>query len=441
MVASLPSRLPSQEAPPKLNAQRLLPSDGLLILQIVLIPLMKPAVWGEVISADLLFVVIVVALIAESILGLRRLHWVPGVGALVVYVASLTPSLLATSDMGASLFKLATEFYLIGLAAVTVAVVDDRMKLRRALLAWLAATAVVSLDGVLSLLAFIAGWPKWLLDYSSFGFGSLPPGPYPRLALTFLNANMACNYLTASLGFTYLCLRLGYIPRISFWLLLISLIVTSMSTLSPGLGGIALLAGFLVWIDRSEAQPAIGTTAFLAGVVAAGLFIIALALTPFPHSTATFQVNLPGGITFYPAPRLLIWIAAFNQFVAHPWVGIGIGIDPVHVGFQNPNGFEVLTDAHNMFLSIAAQCGLVGLIGVAAILQMAVGRKSWVSISRAGALTQMVLCATFLDVFVYQGIGGSFEDTRHIWLLLGLLMTTKRIYFDQDEVARTLTSV
>ena len=305
---------------------------------IFLIPMMKPAGRAPVIAADLLFVLLVLVLAGEAMLGLRRLYWIPAFAALLGYVACLAPSLLATSSLGTSLFKLATEFYLIGLAAVTGFLVDDRRKLRRALLVWLAAAALVSLDGVLSLVAFVIGGPKWLLDYSGFGFGSLPPGPYPRLALTFFNANMACNYLTASLGVAFVCRKLGYIGQAAFLFTVAGLTVASLSTISPGLGGVFLLAGYLIWIDRERFRPLTRKAALLLGVAAAALFIVALSLTPFRHSTATFRIDLPGGLTFYPGPRLLIWIAAFKQFVAHPLAGIGIGIDPVQVSFQSPNG-------------------------------------------------------------------------------------------------------
>ncbi|HEU5066898.1 MAG TPA: O-antigen ligase family protein [Sphingomicrobium sp.] len=415
------------------TAQRLLPSDRLLIALIFLVPIMKPAVRPPVIAADLLFVLLVLVLAAETMLGLRRLYWIPAFPPLLGYVACLALSLLATSDLGLSLFKLATEFYLIGLAAVTGFLVDDRRKLRFALLAWLAAAAVVSLDGLLSLAAFAIGWPKWLVDYSGFGFDSLPPGPYPRLALTFFNFNMACNYLTASLGVAFVCRKLGYIRRTSFLLIVAGLAIASLSTISPGLGGMALLGGYLIWIDRGGFAPRARRAAVSLGVVAAALFVVALALTPFRHSTATFQIDLPGGVTLYPAPRLLIWIAAFKQFAAHPLVGIGIGIDPVHVGFQSPTGFQLLTDAHNIFLSIAAQCGVVGLIGLAAVVYLAIASKPSLRIASAEALSGAALCATFLNVLLYQGIGGSFEDTRHIWLLLGLLIGSARAFRMPDQ--------
>jgi O-antigen ligase len=348
-------------------------------------------------------------------------------------VACLVPSLLATSDMRASLLKLATEFYLIGLGGVTAWMIDSERKFRLAVMAWLAATALVCLDACLSLAGFASGRGGWLLDYSSNGFGSLPIGDYPRLALTFFGANMACNYLTVSTALAFVALSLGYIPRWSCWMLLAAIGIAALSTISAGLGGIALLAGLWIWVTYRNDFPALAAGAFIVSVLAAILFVVALAVTPFAHSTAPFEVRLPGGASLYGAGHVLTWTAAMEQFLHHPVIGIGIGIAPVHVRLEIPSGLEVLTDAHNVFLSIAAQCGLVGLAGLFALIALAVVRTPWSAGFRGKQVPQFILGATFLDVFVYQGLGGSFEDTRYIWLLLGLLIAANGIDFSRAD--------
>jgi O-antigen ligase len=418
---------------PESARARLLPSDWLLSALIFATPFMKPSLSRQVIGADLLFVVLALAVTIEVLLGLRRLCWIAGFGALVAYVAGPSPSLLATSDLDRSLFKYATEFYLIGLAGVTAWMIDSEIKFRRAVLAWLAATALVCLDGVLSLVAFATGRGTWLLDYSGNGFGSLPPGNYPRLALTFFGANMACNYLTVSLALAFLARNLGYTSRSTCWLLLAGIAVAALSTISAGLGGIALLAGLWLWVRHRGDFPPIATTGLVLGLAGAAVFVIALVVMPIPHPTAPFLIRLPGGATVYGAGHLLTWSAALKQFLHHPLIGIGLGIDPIHVGLANPTGFEVLTDSHNIFLSIAAQCGLAGLAGLAALLAFVIARTPWSAGIRGKQLPQLVLGATFLDVFVYQGLGGSFEDTRHIWVLLGLFMAANRIELSRGD--------
>ena len=413
--------------------ERPLPSDLLLLVLIFALPLMKPAISREVIVADLLFVVLALAVAIEVLLGLRRLSWVSGFGALIAYVAGLAPSLLASNDFDRSLLKYATEFYLIGLAAVTAWTIDSEMKFRRALLAWLAATALVCVEGILSLVAFITGRGTWLLNYSGNGFGSLPPGNYPRLALTFFGANMACNYLTVSLALTLVAGKLGYVRRSICWLLLAGVAVAALSTISAGLGGIALLAGLWLWLRDRGDFPRIATAGLVFGLAGALLFLAALAIMPIAHSTAPFLIHLPGGATLYGAGHVLTWSAALKQFLHHPLIGIGIGIDPIRVGLANPSGFEVLTDAHNVFLSIGAQCGIAGLAGLTALVAFVIARTPWRAGLQDQRLPQLLLGAAFLDVFVYQGLGGSFEDTRHIWVLLGLFMAADRIEFSRAD--------
>jgi hypothetical protein len=38
-----------------------------------------------------------------------------------------------------------------------------------------------------------------------------------------------------------------------------------------------------------------------------------------------------------------------------------------------------------------------------------------------------MLGLTWLNAFVYQGLTGSYEDARHLWLLLGLLIAAERL--------------
>lgn len=395
------------------------PSDWVLLALIFALPLMKPPVQGKMIGADLLFLLLVSCAAVETLLGRRHLRWLPGYAALLTYLVALAPSLLATSDRDASLFKYATEFYLVGLAAVTLTLVDSEMALRRAIFAWLAGTAVACVVGILGLAAFATGKAPWLLDYSSYGFGSLPPGDYPRLSLTFFNANMACNYLTGSLALLLIAGSCGYLGRVAWWSLLAGIVVASLSTISPGLGGLVLLAGTWVWLSRRDA-PTLAWGALLVASGIAVLFVAALTMTVVPYP-APFVIHLPGGFNLYASARYMIWSSAIEQFVRHPLLGVGIGIPPVDVHYPNPSGYdEELTDAHNTFLSIAAQTGIVGLIGLGAVLA---------SVARRTRSTRrvIVLGVTFLDLLAYQGLGGSYENTRHIWVLLGLFFAAYRL--------------
>ncbi|MFL6769644.1 MAG: O-antigen ligase family protein, partial [Sphingomicrobium sp.] len=124
-----------------------------------------------------------------------------------------------------------------------------------------------------------------------------------------------------------------------------------------------------------------------------------------------------------PSGRFLTWSAALAEFVAHPILGHGLGVDAVDVRYADPSGnLQQLTDAHNMILGIAAQAGVIGLIGLSALIVAAIRLTSGGSDG-----LRLGLGLTFLNAFVYQGLSGSFEDTRHLWVLFGLLAAAARL--------------
>jgi len=401
------------------NSAPLLVSEWLLLSLIALLPLMKPAVRYPVIAADLLFPLLLAALAMEVASGRRQLRWHHLFAVLLAYVLSLAPSLLATTDVGQSAFKLSTELYLVGLAAATMLIVRNEDMLRRATQVWLAVTAAIVALAIASLAAFAIDPAGPLYQYSRFGFGTLPPGHYPRLALTFFNANMACNYLTVSSGLVFLARDKQWLPQRWAWLLLAGIIVAALSTISPGLGGIALALGTGFWI-RGRSRIA------LAGAV--GLAIaatIALAVTPIVHPTAPFLIHIPGTHWLLaPSGRFLVWSATLKEFAAHPLLGHGIGLEPVDVRYVDPSGnLQQLTDAHNVFLSIGAQAGVIGLAGLTLLIIYAT------RLIAAGKAASTILGLTFLNAFFYQGLGGSFEDARHLWVLFGLVAATASLDF------------
>jgi O-antigen ligase len=379
-------------------------SPWMLVALVISIPLMKPAVAYPIIIGDIVFLGLAAAIAVDGLLGRIAVEWDKALWPLPAYVAALAPSLLASGDWFASVFKLAMTGYLAALAFATSLAARDAAIVRQAILAWLAATAaLITLTG-LSLIAYSIGPDTAIYSYSRSHFGSLPPGHYPRLSLSFFNANMACNYLTVSLGLLTIAFREKWLGGTLSLFLLIGIVAAGLSTLSPGLGGIALamgVGGYLLWRSR--------------GLLAAGATVAGLAL---------FAACLSPTTAFEPSARVYIWSAAASEFIAHPVLGHGIGIEAVSVDFLNPGGFlQHVTDAHNVFLSIAVQAGLFGLAGLTLLIAYVI------QLSRANSVA-LGLGLTFLNGFAYQGLTGSFEDTRHLWLLLGLLIAASRLPFN-----------
>jgi hypothetical protein len=412
------------------SRDRMSAAEWLFVALVASLPFMKPAVSYPIVLPDLVFLLLLFVLGAELLLGKRRIEWGTPQWILLLYVLSFVPSLVATSDLRESTFKLATQFYLVGLAIVTAAIVDSEAKLRLVTYAWLCASGLLAILALLSLIAFVIAPESAVLDYSRYHFGTLPPGHYPRLALTFFNANMLCNYLTSSLGLLFVAGRFGWLSSRSFAMIIVGIGIAAIPTLSPGLGGIALIAGLWLWLTERDRSPRLAVGGLVLGIAVAAFFVVVLAVTPILHATAPFLIRIPGTeLVLAPSGRFLTWSAAAAEFARHPLVGHGIGLDAVDVRYQDPSGnLQRLTDAHNMFLNIAAQCGIAGLAGLLALIAYAVRLSlPWRLDGTTAHIARVGIGLTFLDAFVYQGLGGSFEDTRHLWVLLGLLIASARL--------------
>jgi O-antigen ligase len=257
--------------------------------------------------------------------------------------------------------------------------------------------------------------------------GTLPPGNYPRLQMTFMNPNLACNYLTVSLMLLMAARQVGWIDRRKFLLLLPALLIAAATTISPGLGGIILGLGIWCWLTLRPRN--LARLSLLLGICSAVLFVVAMTVTPILHATAPYLIHLPGGIVLAPSGRLMIWTDAVRNFVAHPLTGRGVGIDPVMVKYLDPSGdLEISTDAHNVFLSIAVQCGVIGLAALLLLLWHIASRSlPWRLEARAVSVIRLAVGLGLLIGLVYEGLGGSFEDSRHLWVAFGLFIVSDRL--------------
>ncbi len=86
---------------------------------------------------------------------------------------------------------------------------------------------------------------------------------------------------------------------------------------------------------------------------------------------ATFQFQRVNEILLTPenyavVERLAHWEAAISMATEQPWLGVGIGnYAAAYPDHLVPGWFEPLGHAHNMYLNVFAEMGIVGLIGYA----------------------------------------------------------------------------
>jgi len=124
--------------------------------------------------------------------------------------------------------------------------------------------------------------------------------------------------------------------------------------------------------------------------------------------------------------RLAHWQAGWDMFSEHPWLGVGIGnYEPVYPAYALPRWDEPLGHAHNYYLNIAAEAGLVGLSAYL-ILWAAVFWQAWRAVRRTSGYWQGVAVG-ILGILTHLAVHNFFDNLYvhsmyvHIAILLGLI--------------------
>jgi O-antigen ligase len=403
----------------------------LLLLLIFSLCLMQPPVpllGFMAVPTDFLFLAVVAAWALFLVRQRARLVWDRAYIFIALYLFAMAISIPGSESPRASIVKFLTQLYLASLPVIVASLVSTEAQLRTAVRWWLAGSALTAAVALASLAVFAANPDSPVVQFALSVKGTLPPGNYPRLQLTFMNANQACNYLTVSLMLLLAAWRANWVDVRAFAWLLAGILLASATTISPGLGGIVLGLGLSGWLLFRNAIAR--RLSLLAGVAGACLFIVAMAVTPILHPTAPYLIHVPvANATLAPSGRLMIWTDAVRNFMAHPLTGRGIGIDPVMVKYLDPSGLlETSTDAHNAFLSIAVQCGTIGLLALVLLVWHMASRTFPLRIDGDGpSVIRVGVGLGLLIGLVYEGLGGSFEDARHLWVAFGLLLASDRL--------------
>jgi putative inorganic carbon (HCO3(-)) transporter len=124
--------------------------------------------------------------------------------------------------------------------------------------------------------------------------------------------------------------------------------------------------------------------------------------------------------------RMAHWQSALDMWTDHPWLGVGIGnYEAAYASYALPQWPEALGHAHNYYLNIAAEAGLLGLAaylllwGAAMLGAWRAARRSQgiargIALGVLGAVTHVAVHHLFDSLFVH----GMY---LHLALLLGTL--------------------
>jgi O-antigen ligase len=402
---------------------------SLFLLFVASLPIVRPVsttLFGLMVPiGDVLFAAAALAWIVRLFTGGTTLRWTRFYVPLALYLAAVAVSAVFSTDRSQSAAKLAGTAYLIAVAGLTVNMVASWTSLKQVLHAFLAGTAVTAFVGVAGLVLFwAAGLREPASNVALAAYGGLPAGDYPRLRALFANPNMLCNYLGVGVVMLSVMHALGWLGTLWHRVVSAGAWLTAAGSLSPGFGGLLLAAGWLRWQQhrddpRRRRMAAAGLT--LAAAAAAAILVATL-ISPIHYSTRTVRVPVIDRVVEL-APRVRYWEASARSFLESPIVGRGAGL-PTARWVGRRTGNEIWRDAHNVWINVGAEAGVLGLLAFGAVASYA-----WRCTGGAGtdeARTRIVkqgLRAALVSVLLFQGLSGAFEDARHLWVLFGLMVS------------------
>ena len=138
---------------------------------------------------------------------------------------------------------------------------------------------------------------------------------------------------------------------------------------------------------------------------------------------------------FAVVERMAHWQAGWQMWAEHPWRGVGMGnYEPIYPGYYIPPWKEPLGHAHNYYLNIAAETGLIGLLAYLVLwgaafwqavqaIRETTGWEKAVAIGVLGVLAHLSVHNFFDNLFVHNMYA-------HMAILLALLpvLTNVTVY-------------
>jgi putative inorganic carbon (hco3(-)) transporter len=403
-------------------------SKWLFLLLIVSLPLVRPfniVIEGlQIPFTDFIFVAAFVFWLFALIRGGARLKFDKLYIFIGLYGLTLTISTIFSIQPQRSFFKLLGEFYLFGLAVLTFNLVQEKTFFKQIGIAWLVGAALTILASGAGFLLFYLGYKTKADNYFLSHFGTLPRGNYPRIHALFANANMMCNFLNVSLVFAVLAEKAEWLKKLCTRILQVGIWLAAIFTFSAGLGGMVLSSGIWFWAqfrknkNRLFSKLAVASAIFFALLV----FSSTLVSPDTPNTTRDFPIPFSDK-KLEPSVRVLVWESALENFRAAPIVGKGTGANAAMLKYETLSGDkQVLLDAHNNWLNILGQAGLLGL-GAFILLNVYLLTRCRLRFDKLDEdnLIHLGLSCAFIGAFLYQSLSGSFEDARHLWVLFGML--------------------
>ncbi len=196
-----------------------------------------------------------------------------------------------------------------------------------------------------------------------------------RIFSTYGNANMYSAYLVlvALVGFGLLAesVYLKNTVRVWFYFPVLLLILINLALTQTRAGYIAVTMGFIIFaflfIYSLEGDLAQKTRLF--GISVGVFILVCILLVGVVKATQPELFTKAVEIAYRRTARVYVWLGAVRMMSAHPLLGGGIGtfavlypdFRPAELDIYHPKNLYFVRHAHNEFLEIGAEQGLLGL--------------------------------------------------------------------------------
>jgi putative inorganic carbon (hco3(-)) transporter len=144
----------------------------------------------------------------------------------------------------------------------------------------------------------------------------------------------------------------------------------------------------------------------------------------------------------YPVvERLAHWQAALNMTHAHPWLGVGLGnYEVAYPNFRLINWDEPLGHAHNYYLNILAEAGLIGLLGYGKAWLLIIW-LNWRVRKHPDRLSRFVAVG-LLGTWTFLSVHSLFDNlyVNNLFLHIGLMLGILGVLYNQVTCSTCLRS-
>lgn len=365
-----------------------------------------------------------------------RITWPPLTLPLVVFVGVLLLSTLGTTSMQHSLKEIVKWAEVLALYVMVANEFDGRWT-RALLFVFFSTGALVGLQGIYQFL-FQVGPEEFILF-----------GRFMRAYGTFEQPNPYAGYLGLTLPLAVGLAAAAVVPlreRVKGWwllwvagcggLMLVALVMSWSRGAWLGLAAaVAVMAlAVVVRSGRAAVLGAVFAVLIVYLLIAGGISLIPPSIVqrfsdfvPYLGTTDVRGVEVTDA-NFAVLERMAHWQSALAMWTQNPWLGVGIGnFEPVYDHYALPLWPHALGHAHNYYLNVGAEAGVLGLAAYLFLWGAAlVG--AWRAARRATGWYWGVALGV-LGVLVHLSVHNFFDNLYvhgmylHVAILLGIRTT------------------